>query len=41
MAMGDDGDDRTRSTVAVAYGQLYVRTLSQLYCVGAADRKEP
>lgn len=34
VAMGDAGDDRTRSTVAVAHGQLYVRTVSKLYCVG-------
>lgn len=35
-AMGDEGDDDLRATVAVAQGNLYIRTGSKLYCVGAA-----
>jgi outer membrane protein assembly factor BamB len=38
VAMGDEGDDRTRSTVVVAHGQLYVRTLSKLYCIGGGGK---
>jgi len=33
-AMGDEGDDRTRSSIAVAQGQLFIRTNSKLYCIG-------
>jgi outer membrane protein assembly factor BamB len=32
--MGDTGDDATRSAIAVARGQLFIRTNSKLYCVG-------
>ncbi len=35
IAMGDEGDDMTRSAVAVADGQLFIRTNHKLYCVGA------
>jgi outer membrane protein assembly factor BamB len=34
IPMGDDGDDRVRSTIAVAQGNLFIRTGSKLYCVG-------
>jgi outer membrane protein assembly factor BamB len=34
IAMGDEGDDLTRSSVAVAAGQLFVRTNHKLYCIG-------
>lgn len=33
-AMGDEGDDDLRASVAVAKGNLYIRTGSKLYCVG-------
>ena len=33
-AMGDEGDDRIRSSIAVAQGQLFIRTNSKLYCIG-------
>ena len=33
-AMGDDGDEDLRATVAVAQGSLFIRTGSKLYCVG-------
>jgi outer membrane protein assembly factor BamB len=32
--MGEEGDDRTRSTLAIAHGQLFIRTNRKLYCVG-------
>ena len=35
IPMGDDGDDQLRSTIAVSQGNLYIRTGSKLYCVGA------
>lgn len=34
IAMGDDGDDKTRSSVVAAHGQLFIRTNSKLYCIG-------
>jgi outer membrane protein assembly factor BamB len=34
IPMGDDGDDKVRSTIAVSQGNLFVRTGSKLYCVG-------
>jgi outer membrane protein assembly factor BamB len=34
IAMGDEGDDKTRSTIAVAHGELFIRTNHKLYCVG-------
>lgn len=33
IAMGDDGDDFTRSSIAVANGQLFIRTNHKLYCI--------
>src|ERR1051325_110341 len=32
--MGEPGDDATRSVIAVAHGQLFIRTNSKLCCVG-------
>lgn len=34
-AMGDDGDNDLRSSIAVAQDHLFIRTGSKLYCVGA------
>ncbi len=34
MAMGDAGDDMTRSSISVAHGQLFIRTNHRLYCIG-------
>ncbi len=34
IPMGDEGDTMTRSTVAVAQGQLFIRTNQKLYCIG-------
>ncbi len=33
-AMGEDGDDSTRSSIAASNGQLFVRTNSRLFCIG-------
>lgn len=35
--MGEPGDDRTRSTIVAAHGQLFIRTNKKLYCVGRSD----
>ena len=32
--MGDDGDDKLRSAIAVSQGNLFLRTGSKLYCIG-------
>jgi outer membrane protein assembly factor BamB len=34
VPMGEPGDDSTRSTVAIAHNQLFVRTNTKLFCVG-------
>jgi outer membrane protein assembly factor BamB len=34
IPMGDEGDDRLRSVVAVSQGNLFLRTGSKLYCIG-------
>jgi outer membrane protein assembly factor BamB len=34
VAMGDSGDDETRSVVAVAHGQLFIRTNHKLFVIG-------
>lgn len=34
-AFGEPGDDRTRSTIAAAGSQLFIRTNTKLYCVGS------
>jgi outer membrane protein assembly factor BamB len=33
-AMGEDGDNNLRSSIAVSQGHLYIRTGSKLYCIG-------
>jgi outer membrane protein assembly factor BamB len=35
IAMGEQGDDATRSSIAVAHGHLFIRTNKRLFCVGA------
>lgn len=35
IPMGEPGDNQIRSTISVARGQLFIRTNSKLYCVGA------
>jgi outer membrane protein assembly factor BamB len=34
IPMGEEGDDMTRSTIAIAEGQLFIRTNSRLFCIG-------
>lgn len=36
IPMGEDGDDMIRSSIAVAGGELFIRTNRKLYCVGEA-----
>jgi hypothetical protein len=31
---GDEGDNKLRSSIAIAHGCLFIRTGSKLYCVG-------
>ncbi len=33
-AMGEEGDNNIRSSIAISQGQLFIRTISHLYCVG-------
>ena len=33
IAMGDEGDNQTRSSISIAHGQLFIRTNKKLYCV--------
>jgi outer membrane protein assembly factor BamB len=33
-SMGDEGDDLLRSSIAIAHGELFIRTGHKLYCVG-------
>jgi len=33
-AMGDEGDNNLRSSIAIAHDRLFIRTGSKLYCVG-------
>lgn len=33
IAMGDEGDDKTRSTISVAHGQIFIRTNHKLFCI--------
>jgi outer membrane protein assembly factor BamB len=37
IAMGDAGDDRIRSSVSAAHGQLFIRTNKKLYCIGKSS----
>ena len=32
--MGDEGDDKLRSTIVPSQGNLFIRTGSKLYCIG-------
>ncbi|MFQ5507516.1 MAG: PQQ-binding-like beta-propeller repeat protein, partial [Planctomycetota bacterium] len=32
--MGEEDDDRIRSTIAVAHGAVFIRTNTKLFCVG-------
>lgn len=34
IAMGEEDDSYTPATIAVAHGQLFIRTQSKLYCIG-------
>ena len=34
IAMGEEGDDMTRSCLPVAHGQVFVRTNKKLFCIG-------
>ncbi len=34
IPMGEEGDNMTRSAIAVAHGQLFIRTNHKLFCVG-------
>lgn len=33
-SMGDEGDERLRSSIAISHGDLFIRTNHKLYCVG-------
>jgi outer membrane protein assembly factor BamB len=37
IAMGDEGEDITRASIAVAGGRLFIRTNHKLYCVAKND----
>jgi hypothetical protein len=34
IAMGDDGEQYSRSSIAASDGQLFIRTNKKLYCIG-------
>jgi len=34
IPMGEEGDDQTRSTIAVAAGNVFIRTNTRLFCIG-------
>jgi outer membrane protein assembly factor BamB len=34
IPMGDEGDDQLRSAIAIAQGELFIRTGHKVYCVG-------
>jgi hypothetical protein len=34
-AMGDEGDDQLRSSIAISQGALFIRTGHKLFCVGS------
>ena len=34
IAMGEPGDDMTRSCVAIAHEELFIRTNHKLFCIG-------
>lgn len=37
IPMADEGEDSIRSSIAIAQGQLFIRTNKRLYCVGKKD----
>ena len=37
-AMGDETDNKLRSSVAIAQGQIFIRTGKKLYCVAKQGR---
>ena len=39
-ALGDEDEDRVRSSIAVAHGDVYVRTSTKLLCFGAGPEPE-
>ncbi|MCD6052431.1 MAG: outer rane biosis protein BamB [Verrucomicrobia bacterium] len=39
IAMGEPGDNNTRSVVAVSQGQLFIRTNTKLYCVDGSSKR--
>lgn len=34
VAMGDEGEDKTRSSIVAAQDQIFIRTAGKLYCIG-------
>jgi outer membrane protein assembly factor BamB len=40
IPMGEPGDDAIRSSIAVAQGQIFIRTNQKLFCVGNKGAKE-
>ena len=40
IPMGDKGDDKTRSSIAVARGMIFIRTNRRLYCVGRPEQEQ-
>jgi len=36
VSMANDGDDKLRAAIAISQGNLFIRTGSKLYCIGAA-----
>jgi hypothetical protein len=36
-SLGDDADRTTRSSIAIAHGQLFVRTARKLYAIGTGS----
>ena len=38
IPMGDDGDDKLRSSISISKGDLFIRTGHKLYCIGAGKQ---
>ena len=38
VPMGDEGDDQLRSSISIAYGELFIRTGQKLYCIAGAEK---
>jgi len=34
IAMGDEGEQHSRASIAASEGQLFIRTNQKLYCIG-------